>query len=121
MHQAPLDPFVEGDMTNAELRAALMNTTQLMMAQAQVVTNHFLSQGNQRGRPQPNVSTPTSRIRDFMKMNPPTFHGTKVEEDPQSFIYEIFKVVDTMGVNPRERADLAAYHIKDVAQVWFQQ
>ena len=92
-----------------------------MTAQTQVVTNHFFAQVNQRGGPQPNVSTPTSRIWDFMRMNPPTFHGTKVDEDPQSFIDEIFKVVDSMNVTPRQRAELAAYQLKDVSQVWFDQ
>ena len=50
-------------------------------------------------------------------MNPPTFHITNVDENPQSFIDEIFKVVDVMGVNPREKEELATYHLKDVAQV----
>ena len=31
------------------------------------------------------------------------FHGTKVDEDPHSFIDEVFKVVDTIGVTPREK------------------
>ena len=92
-----------------------------MTAQAQVVTNHFVAQVNQRGGTQPNVSTPTSRIWDFMRMNPPTFHRTKVDEDPQSFIDEILKVVDSMNVTPRQRAELAAYQLKDVSQVWFDQ
>ena len=50
-------------------------------------------------------------------MNPPTFHGTKVVEDPNGFIDEVFKVVYVMGVTPREKAELAAYQIKKVAQV----
>ncbi|WMV50145.1 hypothetical protein MTR67_043530, partial [Solanum verrucosum] len=51
-------------------------------------------------------------------MNPPTFNGSKVDENPQGFIEEVFKVIDAMGVSPREKAELAAYHLKDVAQVW---
>ena len=66
-------------------------------------------------------STLASRILDFMRMNPPTFHGTKVDEDPQAFIYEFFKVVDAMGVTPREKAELASYKLNDVAQVLFEQ
>ena len=113
-------PFVEGDMTNVELRAALMNLTQLMTAQSHVVNNHLVGQANQGDRPQPNVSTPASRIQDFMRMNPPTIYGTKVEEDPQGFIDEVFKVVDAMVVTPRDKAELAAYQLKHVAQVWFE-
>ncbi|XP_049364533.1 uncharacterized protein LOC125829339 [Solanum verrucosum] len=54
-------------------------------------------------------------------MNPPTFFGSKVDEDPQNFIDEVFKIVDAMGVTPREEAELASYQLKDVAQVWFEQ
>ena len=54
-------------------------------------------------------------------MNPPTFHGIMMDVDPQGFIDEAFKVVDAMGVTPREKAELAAYQLKDVAQVRFEQ
>ena len=33
---------------------------------------------NQVGR---HASTPASRVRDFTRMNPPKFHGSKVDED----------------------------------------
>ena len=104
----PQAPFIEGNMTNPELRDALMNLIQLMRAQAKIFINHLVAQVNQGDSPQPNESTPTSRIRDFVRMNPYTFHGTKVDKDPQSFIDEIFKVVDSICVAPRERAELAA-------------
>ena len=43
-----------------------------------------------------------------MRMNPHTFHGTKVCEYPQGLIDEVFKVVDSMGLNPNEKAELSA-------------
>ena len=42
-----------------------------------------------------------------MRMNPPTFHGTKVDEDPQGFIDEVFKVVDAMVVTPSEKSRIS--------------
>ncbi|XP_049346806.1 uncharacterized protein LOC125811345 [Solanum verrucosum] len=51
-------------------------------------------------------------------MNPPTFFGSKVEEDPQMFVDEVFKVLEAMGVSSQEKAELAAYQLKDMAQVW---
>lgn len=71
-----------------------------MTAQDHVVNNHVVSQANQGGGPQPNESTPTSRILYFIKMNPHTFHGTKVDEDPQRLIDEVFQSGRCYGFNP---------------------
>ncbi|WMV24828.1 hypothetical protein MTR67_018213 [Solanum verrucosum] len=68
-----------------------------------------------------NASTTASRIRDFTRMNSPTFFASKVEEDPQRFIDELFKVLEAMGVSSQEKAELVAYQLKDVAQVWYGQ
>ena len=58
-----------------------MNLTKLMTVQSHVINNHFVAQIKQGVGPQPNASTPASRIWDFLRMNPPTFHGTMVDED----------------------------------------
>ena len=38
-----------------------------------------------------------------MRMNPPTSHQNKVDDDQKVFIDEEFKVVDAMGVNHRDK------------------
>ena len=92
-----------------------------MTIQAQVVTNHVVDQANLIVSPKPNPSNLASRIRGLMRINPLTFHSTKVHEDQQDFIDEMFKVVYYMGVTPREKAESAACELKDVAQDWFEQ
>ena len=54
-------------------------------------------------------------------MIPPTFHGTMVDDVPQGYLNEPFKVVDTNCVTPREKVELDAYQLKDVVQMWFEQ
>lgn len=54
-------------------------------------------------------------------MNPPTFYGSKVEEDTQEFIDEIYEILLAMGFSTSEKADLTTYQLKDVDQAWFMQ
>ena len=44
---------------------------------------------------------------------------SKTNEDPQEFVDEVHKILHDMGVNEEEKAELAVYQLKDVAQVWY--
>ena len=88
-----------------------------MITQAHVVSNHLVAQANRGVWPQHNASTLASKICDFLRMNGHTFNGSKVDEDPQIFLYEVFNMLDAMGVIDKEK--LVPYQLKDVAQVWF--
>ncbi|TMW82246.1 hypothetical protein EJD97_006428, partial [Solanum chilense] len=50
-----------------------------------------------------------TRVRKFLRMNPPEFHDSKVEKDPNGFIDKVYKVLAIMGVYSIEKAELAAY------------
>ena len=52
-------------------------------------------------------------------MNPPTFYGSRVEEDPHEFIDEVYKIFLSMGLSTSEKSKLATYQLKDVDQAWF--
>nr|XP_025884873.1 uncharacterized protein LOC112940876 [Solanum lycopersicum] len=49
-------------------------------------------------------------------MNPPIFTGAKTSEDPEEFIDEVHKILVAMGTIDIEKAELASYKLKDVAQ-----
>ena len=48
----------------------------------------------------------------------PMFFGSKVDEDPPDFFNEVYKISFDMGVSTIEKAELAAYQLKDIAQTW---
>ena len=54
-------------------------------------------------------------------MNPPTFYGFKVDEDPQEFIDEVYVILLSMEFSTSEKVELAIYQLKDVAQAWYVQ
>ena len=66
-------------------------------------------------------STMTSRLRDFLRMNPYIFLRSKVNEDTQEFLDGVYKVLCAMAVKSREEAELALYQLRDVTQIWFTQ
>ncbi|XP_070002558.1 uncharacterized protein [Nicotiana sylvestris] len=53
-------------------------------------------------------------------MKPPVFTGSKKDEDPQNFIDEVQKIFRVMHVIDTEAAELAAYQLKDVANMWYE-
>lgn len=59
-----------------------------------------------------NVSTTSSRIRDFTRINPRMFFSSEVEEYPQGFIDDIFKVLDAIAVSLQEKVELVSYQLK---------
>jgi len=75
--------------------------------------------GQHRGARQEEADT--SRIREFLRMNPPSFTCTSTEDDPENFIEELKKVFDVMHITDIIRVELAAYQMKNVARTWFDQ
>ncbi|TMX04919.1 hypothetical protein EJD97_003881 [Solanum chilense] len=68
-----------------------------------------------------NASSMASHLRDFTRMNPQMFFGSKVNEDPHDFVDEVYKIWHAMGVSSNEKARLASYQLKDMSQTWYTQ
>ncbi|KAF3671894.1 hypothetical protein FXO37_07780 [Capsicum annuum] len=69
----------------------------------------------------PVANLAAARIRDFTRINPPSFFGSKPDEDPQEFVDQVQKVIDKMGVTSSQSDELAAYQLQDVAHTWYKQ
>ncbi|XP_015075375.1 uncharacterized protein LOC107019373 [Solanum pennellii] len=98
-------------MTEAEMKAILTQMDQSITNQDQATTvqaQAMTAQANQEVAPRVHqqVSTMASRLRDFTRMNPPTFYGSKVDEDLQEFIDEVYKILYAMGVSTSEKAEM---------------
>ena len=60
------------------------------------------------------------RTQDFLKMDPPTFIGSYLNEDPQDFIDQIQRALDVIHITGRETVELAAYRFKREAIYWYE-
>lgn len=68
----------------------------------------------QRGARQEGAES--SRIHDFLKMNPPIFTSSSTTADLENFTLELKKVFE---VNQVVRVELYAYKIKDISMTLF--
>ena len=76
-------------ITDGEVRESLFQMAQSITTQTQAIT----TQANREVAPRENqhASTMASCLRDFVKMNPPMYFGSKVNEDPQDFVDKVYK------------------------------
>ena len=88
---------------------------------------HLLAQSmtNQNNRVHAHVNENcglvATRVSGFSRMNPLEFLGSQANEDPQIFLDKIKKIFEVMQVTGNDRVELASYHLKDVAHIWYTQ
>ncbi|XP_019067675.1 uncharacterized protein [Solanum lycopersicum] len=104
-------------MTDSEISASLLQIAQDITIQAQGIT----PQPNRKvaTRENQHACTISSRLRALTRMNPPIYFGSKVDEGPLDFLDQIYKTLFDMGMSTTEKAELAAYQLKDVALTWY--
>ncbi|XP_070005586.1 uncharacterized protein [Nicotiana sylvestris] len=62
----------------------------------------------------------SSRVNEFLKLSPPVFHGSIVDEDPIMWLEGVKKALRVMKAFDDEAVELAAYQLRDVASAWFE-
>jgi len=56
----------------------------------------------------------------FTKLNPPTFRGSNIHEDPQTFVDEVSWICPGLGCSPTWMVQFAAFRLRDVARGWYE-
>ena len=52
-------------------------------------------------------------------MNPRVDFGSRTNEDPHELVNEVYKILCAVGFNEKEKVELVAFQLEDVAQVWY--
>lgn len=79
--------------------------------------SQFVTDHGQRENQQEVIDT--SRIREFMTMNPPTFTSSSVTDNLENMVDELQKVLEIMHIVYAKRVELAAYQLKRVTRILF--
>lgn len=88
-------------MTDGEVRSSLFKMSQAITTHAQAIT----TQANREVVPRENhASTSASFLRDFTRINPPLYFGSKVDEDPKDILDEVYKILFPMRLSTIEKA-----------------
>ena len=89
-------PVKPSELSNSDIREALLALSRIVTTQANLCMV-----------PRVNVveRTMTSRLKDFVRMNSPTFVRSKIEEDAQQFLDGVYKVLSATRVTYREKIE----------------
>ena len=81
--EVPNSPYVQpqGNISNVEFCEAIRMLSQL-------VTNHVRKQQGARQK-----GADTSRVCEFLRMNPPSFTGSSTTDDPENIVEDLKKVL----------------------------
>ena len=57
-------------------------------------------------------------VNDFLRLQPPTFYGTKPDEDPQHFVQDIARIGEMLMCPGNELVGLATFQLRGAARTW---
>ncbi|WMV46652.1 hypothetical protein MTR67_040037 [Solanum verrucosum] len=90
----------QGEVINAKFCEAIWMLSQIVTNQARQQRENHREMAH------------TSRVCEFLRMNPPSFTGSSVIEDPKNFVEELQKVFVIMNIADAERVELVSYQLK---------
>lgn len=61
-----------------------------------------------------------TRVREFFRINSQEFHGSKVDEDANVFVDDMYKVLLIMRGCSIEKDEFTVFQLEDVSQLWYE-
>lgn len=58
------------------------------------------------------------KIKDLLRMNPPVFIGSKIDEDLKNFIDKVWKVLKEMDATDTKGVKFSSYQLKNLDHIW---
>ena len=101
VEQAPTNPpsFMDENIRTALLQMYQAITTQEQASTIQAQAMMVQANWEVMPRPRQQITTMASHLRDFTRMNPPTFYDSKVDEECHEFINEVSIILLAMGLS----------------------
>ncbi|XP_070013171.1 uncharacterized protein [Nicotiana sylvestris] len=62
----------------------------------------------------------SSRVQEFIALNPPEFTGTYQRKDLQDFIDQLHRIFRVMHATEKEAVELAAFRLRDISILWYE-
>ena len=88
-------------LTDGEVRATLDQMAQDITAQEQAITAQDTREC--AWRENPHACTMANNLRDFSRMNPPVYFGSRTNEDRQEIVNEVHKFLCSFDVNEEKK------------------
>ncbi|WMV30257.1 hypothetical protein MTR67_023642 [Solanum verrucosum] len=102
-------PLVPPILSDQDFKSTVYMLAQLVAAQCQPVAPDIARLSEGPG---------SSRVHEFLALNPPQFTGTDRIEDLQNFVDQLHRIFRVMHASATESVELAALRLRDVVALW---
>ncbi|XP_070019825.1 uncharacterized protein [Nicotiana sylvestris] len=107
IRRLPTPPVPPSSTTDQDMQSVVQLLTSLVVVQAQ---------RQNTGAVDKPIST---RVCDFINLDPPLFTGSDPKEDPLTFIDQVHRTLRVVHASNTEAVELASYRLRDLAVFWY--
>ncbi|KAK4731575.1 hypothetical protein R3W88_024563 [Solanum pinnatisectum] len=104
----PLVPHIPSDH---DFKSAICMLAQLVAVQCQSIAPDVAG---------PSEGPRSSRVHEFLALNPPKFTGIDRRKDPQHFVDQLHRIFRVLHASAIESVELAAFQLHNIAVLWYE-